>query len=62
MYYLIQHAPIRWPEKSKHGIEVSRNAKDLISKMLTKDRKERLGQANDLNDILMHPFFADLNT
>lgn len=33
MYYLIQHAPIRWPEKAKHGIEVSANARDLISKV-----------------------------
>ena len=31
MYYLIQHAPIRWPDKQKHGIEVSEEAKDLIS-------------------------------
>lgn len=61
MYYLIQHAPIRWPEKAKHGIEVSANARDLISKMLVKDRRDRLGQNNDLDDILMHPFFADLD-
>ena len=33
MYYLIQHAPIRWPNKDKHGIEVSANARDLISKV-----------------------------
>jgi len=33
MYYLIQNAPIRWPEKAKHGFEVSENAKDLISKV-----------------------------
>lgn len=33
MYYLIQHAPIRWPEKAKHDIEVSPNARDLISKV-----------------------------
>lgn len=33
MYYLIQNSPIRWPEKAKHGIEVSPKAKDLISKV-----------------------------
>ena len=33
MYYLIQHAPIRWPEKDRHGIEVSPAAKDLITKV-----------------------------
>lgn len=61
MYYLIQHAPIRWPEKAKHDIEVSPNARDLISKMLNKDRRQRLGQNNDMDEILLHPFFADLD-
>ena len=59
MYYLIQHAPIRWPEKAKHGIEVSPDAKDLISKMLSKDRKDRLGANKDYLDILEHPFFKE---
>jgi len=43
MYYLIQHAPIRWPDKEKHGIAVSEEAKDLITRLLVKDRKHRLG-------------------
>ena len=30
--------------------------------MLCKDRKERLGQNDDVNEILMHPFFSDLNS
>lgn len=29
--------------------------------MLEKDRKLRLGQKNDLDDILGHPWFADLD-
>lgn len=29
--------------------------------MLTKDRKERLGQKGDVNEILGHPWFSDLN-
>jgi len=29
--------------------------------MLKKDRKERLGQNNDVDDILMHPWFKDLD-
>lgn len=61
MYNLIQHAPIRWPQKDKHGIEVSRDARDLISKMLNKNRRERLGQNKDVEEILSHPWFADLN-
>jgi hypothetical protein len=30
--------------------------------MLVKDRKQRLGQANDVDDILNHPWFADIDT
>lgn len=33
MYYLIQNAPIRWPEKDKHKIEISKDAQDLIGKV-----------------------------
>ena len=29
--------------------------------MLNKDRKQRLGQNNDVNDILLHPWFKDLD-
>ena len=29
--------------------------------MLMKDRQQRLGQNNDLDDILMHPFFKGLD-
>lgn len=61
MYHLIQQAPIRWPNLDKHGVEVSADAKDLISKMLAKDRKERIGQKGDVNEILGHPWFSDLN-
>ena len=43
MYYFIQHAPIRWPDKEKHGLSVSEEAKSLISGLLEKDRKHRLG-------------------
>jgi hypothetical protein len=29
--------------------------------MLTKDRRERFGQKGDVNEILGHPWFSDLN-
>jgi serum/glucocorticoid-regulated kinase 2 len=43
MYYFIQTAGIRWPDREKHGISVSEEAKSLISGLLEKDRKQRLG-------------------
>lgn len=42
-------------------MEVSPKAKDLIEKMLSKDRRQRLGCNGDLDEVLMHPFFADLD-
>ena len=61
MYYFIQHAPIRWPDKEKHGLSVSDEARDLISRLLEKDRKQRLGQKNDVEEVLGHPFFKDVD-
>jgi hypothetical protein len=43
MYHLIQQAPLRWPDPVKHQINISEDAKDLITMLLSKDRKTRLG-------------------
>jgi serine/threonine protein kinase len=45
----------------KHKITVSEEAKDLITKLLSKDRKERLGQKNDADEVLSHPFFNGID-
>lgn len=34
MYFLIQNAAIRWPDKERHGISVSEEAKDLINRVI----------------------------
>ena len=61
MYILIQQAPLRWPDPVKHGITVSDEAKDLITRLLVKDRKQRLGQKGGVDDVLGHPFFKDMD-
>ena len=61
MYYLIEKGDIRWPEKARHGVEVCPEARDLITKLLHKDKKKRLGCSNDVDEILKHPWFADLD-
>ncbi len=33
MYQYIQYAPIRWPDKERHGLSVSEEAKDLITRV-----------------------------
>ena len=40
---------------------ISKDAKDIIMKLLEKDPKKRLGYNNGLEDIKKHPFFKDLD-
>lgn len=61
MYFLIKESPVNFPDPVKHNIDVSPLAKDLIRKLLDKNRKKRLGGAGDVTEILSHPFFSSLN-
>ena len=61
MYFLIKESQVNFPDPVKHGIEVSPNAKDLIRKLLEKNKKKRLGAQGDLQEILAHPFFNGIN-
>ena len=40
---------------------MSDELKDLIKKLLEKDPKQRLGCENDADDIVNHPWFADMD-
>jgi serine/threonine protein kinase len=57
MYFLIKESPVNFPDPEKHGISISANARDLIKKLLDKNKKKRLGAAGDVKEILSHPFF-----
>jgi serine/threonine protein kinase len=35
MYLLIKRTDVKWPSQDRHGVEVSKEAKDLISKVST---------------------------
>ena len=73
MYFLIQHAPIRWPDQQRHGLSVSDEARDLITKvrmlpscnhseqLLERDKKKRLGQKGDIDEVLSHPWFKEID-
>ena len=52
---------MRWPDPVKHGIKVIDEAKDLITLLLEKDRKKRLGQKDDVEEVLGHPFFKSVD-
>lgn len=61
MYELIKTKPVFFPDAKKHGIAMSENCKDFINKCLTKNPNQRLGSQNGLQDIIGHPWFAELN-
>lgn len=61
MYYLIENGSIRWPDAAKHGITVSEEVKDLITKLLDKNKMTRLGQKNGVDEVIQHPWFASLD-
>jgi len=57
MYQNIIYKDIRWPKQSRHGFEFSLDAKDLIQKLLIKDKSKRFGVYRDAEEILEHNFF-----
>ena len=57
MYDMITKAELRFPKKFK----VSDEAKDLLSRLLKKDPKERIGINSGFEEIKKHPFFKDMD-
>mmetsp|Transcript_40952 Transcript_40952/g.65841 ORF Transcript_40952/g.65841 Transcript_40952/m.65841 type:complete len:524 (-) Transcript_40952:55-1626(-) len=56
MYRKIQEAPLLFPPN------LTSECKSLISQLLNRNPKERLGSSrNDVEDIMRHPFFKDLD-
>ena len=40
---------------------MSDELKDIISRLLERDAKKRLGSQNDADDLVNHPWFADID-
>ena len=57
----IKHSRIVFPDRRTYRIEYSDEIVDLISKLLKKDKSKRLGSEGDAQEILAHPFFADID-
>jgi serum/glucocorticoid-regulated kinase 2 len=60
MYHFIKESKVNFPDPERHKISVSENARDLIVKLLDKNKKTRLG-VNGVEEILNHPWFKDLD-
>ena len=57
----IKHSRIVFPDRNTYAIEYSNEIVDLISKLLKKERTQRLGAKTDAQEILEHPFFASID-
>ena len=60
MYELIKNKPVFFPDPKRHGISMSPECQDFIQKCLAKAPKHRLGSTGGLDEIVSHPWFADL--
>ena len=49
------------PTKKEHGFTLSKEAQDIISRLLIRDRTKRLGAQNDSVEILEQKFFKGVN-
>lgn len=59
MYDLIEKFPVKFPDPVKHGIPMTDAAKDLITRLLEKDPKSRLGTERGIEEILDHEWFNE---
>jgi len=57
MRQLVNESELQFPR----NLSISDDAKDLISRLLTKSKSERLGHVHDLSEVKMHPWFNNLN-
>lgn len=60
MYHFIKESKVNFPDPDRHKILISDNAKDLILRLLDKNKRTRLG-ANGIEEILQHPWFKDID-
>ena len=61
MFTDIQVGEIRFPNMKQHKISISKEAKDLIRRLLIKDRNKRFGAQGGINEVLAHPWFANID-
>lgn len=59
MYKFIRESKVNFPDPVKHKITVSEDAKDLIIRLLDKEKTTRLG-VNGVDEILKHPWFQTI--
>ena len=57
----IRKKKLNWKEADKFQIKISEEGKDLIFKLLIKEPNNRMGSNGDIDELLQHPWFSDVN-
>jgi serum/glucocorticoid-regulated kinase 2 len=57
----IKKEDVIFPDKKKYKIDYSDDFVDVVLKLLDKDKKKRLGSADDMDEILAHPYFKSID-
>lgn len=57
----IRYSRVVFPDRQTFNIQYSDEVVDLLLKLLQKDANQRLGSQNDAEEILAHPWFADID-
>lgn len=58
---IIKNQKLFFPDSNINNIEMSQNCKDFIEECLHKEETKRLGHDGDVEEILKHPWFADVD-
>jgi len=61
MYELIKKKAVYFPDPQRHNISMSENCKNFITRLLEKNPANRLGSRGGLEEVLAHPWFAELD-
>ena len=61
MYRQIKKDPLAFPRREFHKFQLSPDAEDLLRKLLIKDPHKRLGTKKDLEEVITHPWFRDID-
>jgi serum/glucocorticoid-regulated kinase 2 len=61
LFTKIKNSKVIFPDRNKYKIEYSDDLMDLVIQLLNKDKDERLGSKRDVEEVLSHPFFKDIN-
>ena len=57
----IVKSEVKTPSRERYQIVFSDDCEDIIRKLLTKDKAERLGSKGGYEEVLAHPFFNGLD-